>query len=54
MKYFLDRANAAHAAMQDPQKVYSTWMTEYLNKNRRLPFVTELTQNLYIVSLAMK
>jgi hypothetical protein len=24
MKYFLDRANAAHAAMQDPQKVYST------------------------------
>jgi hypothetical protein len=32
MKYFLDRANAAHAAMQDPQKVYSTWMTEYLNK----------------------
>jgi hypothetical protein len=32
MKYFLDRANAAHAAMQDPQKVYSTWMTEYLKK----------------------
>jgi hypothetical protein len=32
MNYFLDRANAAHAAMQDPQKVYSTWMTEYLNK----------------------
>jgi hypothetical protein len=30
MKYFLDRANAAHAAMQYPQKVYSTWMTEYL------------------------
>jgi hypothetical protein len=29
MKYFLDCANAAHAAMQDPQKVYSTWMTEY-------------------------
>jgi hypothetical protein len=26
------RANAAHAAMQDPQKVYSTWMIEYLNK----------------------
>jgi hypothetical protein len=24
MKYFPDRANAAHAAMQDPQKVYST------------------------------
>jgi hypothetical protein len=24
MKYFLERANAAHAAMQDPQKVYST------------------------------
>jgi hypothetical protein len=24
MKYFLDRANAAHAAIQDPQKVYST------------------------------
>jgi hypothetical protein len=32
MNYFLDGANAAHAAMQDPQKVYSTWMTEYLNK----------------------
>jgi hypothetical protein len=28
MKYFLESANAAHAAMQDPQKVYSTWMTE--------------------------
>jgi hypothetical protein len=54
MKYFLDRANAAHAAMQDPQKVYSTWMTEYLNKNRRLLSVTELTKNLYIVSLTMK
>jgi hypothetical protein len=24
MKYFLDCANAAHAVMQDPQKVYST------------------------------
>jgi hypothetical protein len=35
MKYFLDRANAAHAAMQDPQKVYSTWMTEYLNKKHK-------------------
>jgi hypothetical protein len=35
MKYFLDRANAAHAAMQDPQKVYSTWMTEYLNKKQK-------------------
>jgi hypothetical protein len=54
MKYFLERANAAHAAMQDPQKVYSTWMTEYLTKNRRLLSVTELTQNLYVVSLAMK
>jgi hypothetical protein len=32
MKYFLERANAAHATMQDPQKVYSTWRTEYLNK----------------------
>jgi hypothetical protein len=32
MKYFLERANATHAAMQDPQKLYSTWMTEYLNK----------------------
>jgi hypothetical protein len=32
MKYFLDRANAAHAAMQDPHKVYSTWMTKYLNQ----------------------
>jgi hypothetical protein len=35
MKYFIDRANAAHAAMQDPQKVYSTWMTEYLNKKQK-------------------
>jgi hypothetical protein len=35
MKYFLDRANATHAAMQDPQKVYSTWMTEYLNKKQK-------------------
>jgi hypothetical protein len=35
MKYFLDRANAAHAAMQDPQKVYSTRMTEYLNKKQK-------------------
>jgi hypothetical protein len=34
MKYFLDRANAAHAAMHDPQKVYSTWMTEYLKKTK--------------------
>jgi hypothetical protein len=32
MKYFLDRANAAHEATQDPSKVYSTWMTGYLNK----------------------
>jgi hypothetical protein len=35
MKYFLDYANAAHAAMQDPHKVYSTWMTEYLNKKQK-------------------
>jgi hypothetical protein len=35
MKYFLDHANLAHAAMQDPQKVYSTWMTEYLNKKQK-------------------
>jgi hypothetical protein len=35
MKYFLDRATAAHAAMQDCQKVYSTWMTEYLNKKQK-------------------
>jgi hypothetical protein len=35
MKYFLDRANAAHAAMQDPHKAYSTWMTEYLNKKQK-------------------
>jgi hypothetical protein len=34
-KYFLDRATAAHAAMHDCQKVYSTWMTEYLNKKRK-------------------
>jgi hypothetical protein len=32
MKYFLDRATIAHAAVQDCQKVYSTWMTEYLKK----------------------
>jgi hypothetical protein len=35
MKYFLDRATTAHAAMQDCQKVYSTWMTEYLNKKQK-------------------
>jgi hypothetical protein len=35
MKYFLERANAAHAAMQDPHKVYSTWMTDYLNKKQK-------------------
>jgi hypothetical protein len=35
MKYFLDCANAAQAATQDPQKVYSTWMTEYLNKKQK-------------------
>jgi hypothetical protein len=34
MKYFLERANAAHATMQDPQKVYSAWMTEYLKKQK--------------------
>jgi hypothetical protein len=49
----LDRANASHAAMQDPQKVYSTWMIKYL-KNRRLLSVTELIHNLYVVILAMK
>jgi hypothetical protein len=54
MKYFPDRANATHAAMQDPQKVYSTWMTEYLTKNRRLLSLTELTHNLYVVILARK
>jgi hypothetical protein len=54
MKYFLDHANAAHAAMQDPQKVYSTWMNEYLKKNRRLLLLTELTHNLYVVILARK
>jgi hypothetical protein len=36
MKYFLECANAAHAAMQDPQKVYSTWMTEYLIKKQKV------------------
>jgi hypothetical protein len=35
MKYFLECANAAHAAMQGPQKVYSTWMTEYWNKKQK-------------------
>jgi hypothetical protein len=35
MKYFIDRANAVNAAMQDLQKVYSTWMTEYLNKKQK-------------------
>jgi hypothetical protein len=35
MKNFLDRATAAHAAMQDCQKVYSTWMIEYLNKKQK-------------------
>jgi hypothetical protein len=32
MKYFLDCGTTAHAAMQYCQKVYSTWMTEYLTK----------------------
>jgi hypothetical protein len=54
MKYFLDRANAAHAAMQDPQKVYSTWMTEYFKKNKWLLSLTEVTHNLYVVMLARK
>jgi hypothetical protein len=36
MKYFLDCANAAHAAMQDPEKVYSTWMIKYLNKKQKV------------------
>jgi hypothetical protein len=40
--------------MHDPQKVYSTWMTEYLKKNRRLLSLTELTHNLYVVILARK
>jgi hypothetical protein len=35
MKYFLERATAAHAAMQDCQKVYSTWMTKYLTKKQK-------------------
>jgi hypothetical protein len=30
MKYFLERATTTHATMQHCQKVYSTWMTEYL------------------------
>jgi hypothetical protein len=35
MKYFLDWDIAAHAAMQDCQKMYSTWMIEYLNKKQK-------------------
>jgi hypothetical protein len=35
MKYFLEHATAAHAAMQDCQKVYSTWMTEYLTTKEK-------------------
>lgn len=35
MKYFYDRANTAHEAMADNQKVYSTKMTEYLEKAQR-------------------
>jgi hypothetical protein len=35
MKYFLERANVAHLAMQDPQKMYSTWMTGYLTKKQK-------------------
>jgi hypothetical protein len=34
-KYFLERATAAHAAMHDCQKVYSTRMTEYLTKKQK-------------------
>jgi hypothetical protein len=36
MKYFLERATVAHAAMQDCQKVYSTWMTEYLTTKQKV------------------
>jgi hypothetical protein len=32
MKYFLERANAAHTAMENIQMVYSTKMTEFLKK----------------------
>jgi hypothetical protein len=35
MKYFLERANAAHTAMQNIQLVYSIKMTEYLNKAQK-------------------
>jgi hypothetical protein len=31
MKYFYERANTAHAAMADCQKLYSTTMHEYLD-----------------------
>jgi hypothetical protein len=36
MKYFLECATAAHAAMLDCQKVYSTRMTEYLTKKQKV------------------
>ena len=35
MKYFLERSNAAHKAMADVHKVYSTKMTEYLDKAQK-------------------
>jgi hypothetical protein len=35
MKYFLKRANAAHTAMENIQLLYSTKMTEYLDKARK-------------------
>jgi hypothetical protein len=42
MKYFYDRANAAHEAMADSQKVYSTKMTEYLEKAQRMALLHQV------------
>jgi hypothetical protein len=35
MKYFYEHANAAHAAMADSQKLYSTAMTAYLDMKQK-------------------
>jgi hypothetical protein len=35
MKYFYEYANKAHTAMADSQKLYSTTMTEYMDKKQK-------------------
>jgi hypothetical protein len=46
MKYFLERSNAAHTAMENIQLVYLTKMIEYLDKAQKRLFFTERNKNL--------